>query len=244
MATPDVPDPDPKLHDPETRAGQAVYSPAVLRLYDAWVLGFSNRFLWRCPTSELRALYDRNVAASHLDIGVGTGYFLDRVRFPVAAPRITLVDLNANSLQAAAHRIRRYRPHTVMANALAPLPLDRAFGSVGLCYLLHCLPGDMAAKCKVFDGVAAVVVPGGRVFGATIVQGDAPRSWAAQALMDAYTARGIFSNAGDTFDGLTRELTRRFDDVRVMRRGCVAIFEARVPAGGPMSAGSTASGSD
>ena len=66
--------------DPEDRqaveAGQAVYSPFVLRMYDWFVLGFSSRFIWRCPASEMRRLYDRNVSSRHLDIGVGTGYFL------------------------------------------------------------------------------------------------------------------------------------------------------------------------
>src|SRR3546814_18432050 len=40
--------------------GQAVYTPATLRIYDAMVLGFSNRFLLRCPTAELVGLYDRS----------------------------------------------------------------------------------------------------------------------------------------------------------------------------------------
>ena len=69
-------------------AGQAVYSARTLKLYDALVLGFSNRFLWRCPTAELLALYDANVSANHLDAGVATGFFLDACRFPVARPRL------------------------------------------------------------------------------------------------------------------------------------------------------------
>ncbi len=212
-----------------TDAGQAVYSPLVLKLYDAWVLGVSNALLWRCPTRELRALYDRNVAAHHLDIGVGTGYFLHHARFPVPDPQITLADLNANSLAAAAHRIRRYRPSTLVADALRPLPLPRWFGSAGLCYLLHCLPGPMSAKAAVFDGVADAVEPGGRVFGATIVQGDTPRSRPAQALMDLYNAKGIFSNRDDTLAELDHEFRCRFDEAVVRQVGTVALFEGRVP---------------
>src|SRR3546814_5792299 len=51
--------------------GQAVYTPATLRIYDAMVLGFSNRILWRCPTAELVGLYDANVIANHLDAEIG-----------------------------------------------------------------------------------------------------------------------------------------------------------------------------
>ena len=96
--------------DEDVKAGQAAYTPLTLRIYDWFVLGFSNRFLWRCPTSELEALYDRNVSARHLDIGVGTGYFLDKAAWPVADPEITLVDLNPHSLDAAARRIARFSP--------------------------------------------------------------------------------------------------------------------------------------
>ena len=56
--------------DEDVKAGQAAYTPLTLKVYDWFVLGFSNRYLWRCPTSELEALYDRNVSAHHLDIGV------------------------------------------------------------------------------------------------------------------------------------------------------------------------------
>jgi SAM-dependent methyltransferase len=210
-------------------AGQAVYSPLVLSVYDAFVLGFSNHVLWRCPTAELRALYDRNVGARHLDIGVGTGYYLDRARWPVPAPAITLLDLNANSLAAAAHRIRRYSPRTIAADALAPLPDLGRFDSAGLCYLLHCLPGAIPAKGVVFDRVRPLLAPGARVFGATIVQGDAPRSRPAQRLMDLYNTKGIFSNRDDRAGDLEAELKSRFRDVRVDLKGAVALFEARAP---------------
>jgi SAM-dependent methyltransferase len=215
----------PRIEDVE--AGQAVYSPLVLAAYDWLVLGISNRLIWRCPTTELRRLYDRNVSGRHLDVGVGTGYFLEKARWPVAAPSITLVDLNPNSLAAAARRIRRYAPVTVRANALEPLPAMQAFKSVGLSYLLHCLPGSIPQKAVVFDHIRPLLDPGARVFGATILQGDVPRSRTAQALMDLYNRKGIFSNAGDTVEDLDAGLRARFDDPRIEVKGSVALFEAR-----------------
>jgi len=209
-------------------AGQAVYSPFVLSVYDVLVLGLSNQFLWRCPTATLRALYDRCARPRHLDIGVGTGYFLDHARWPVAAPDITLLDLNANSLAAAGRRISRYRPKTVVADALKPLPVAGDFQSVGLCYLLHCLPGAMPEKARLLFGNAAeVMAPGGSVFGATIVQDCAPRSFAAQVRMDLYCSRGIFSNKDDHAADLESALKARFSDVRVEMHGVVAVFEAK-----------------
>jgi hypothetical protein len=208
-------------------AGQAVYSPLVLRIYDWVVLGFSNRFLWRCPTAELRRLYDRNVSDRHLDVGVGTGYFLDRATWPVADPSITLLDLNPNSLRAASERIKRYAPQTVVANVLDELPALEPFSSVGLCYLLHCLPGPIAEKAIVFDHLRPYLLPGARVFGATIVQGDVPRTGPAQAVMDFYNRRGIFSNRDDTVGDLEAALKQRFSRVQIQMEGTVALFEAR-----------------
>ena len=215
--------------DERVDAGQKIYTPWILTVYDVFVLGFSNRFLWRCPTRLLEDMYQRNVSGRHVDIGVGTGYFLDKVRWPVEEPEILLLDLNPNSLEAAASRIGRYSPRTKVANVLEPLNIDERFSSAGLCYLLHCLPGSMSEKAVVFDHVQAILAPGARVFGATILQGDAPRSGPAQALMNFYNRKGIFSNARDTADALRSELETRFADVRIERHGAVAIFEAQQP---------------
>lgn len=215
----------------EVEAGHAAYSPLVLRLYDFLVLGLSNHLLWRCPTAEIMNLYDRNVTACHLDIGVGTGYYLDHARWPVPNPSIALLDLNPNSLAAASRRIARFAPRTVQANCLAPLPLAEKFDSVGLCYLFHCLPGPIREKAVVLDHLRPALAPGARVFGATILQGDRPCSRPAQALMDFYNRKGVFSNARDTLDELETALRQRFQDVHIEMRGTVALFEARAAIG-------------
>ncbi len=107
----------------DVMAGQAVYSKAMLATYDLFVLGLSNRFMWKCPTPRLLAHYNAHVSSSHLDLGVGTGFFLDRCAFP-NNPRIVLVDLNPNCLEATARRISRYQPKTYRRNVLEPLELD------------------------------------------------------------------------------------------------------------------------
>lgn len=211
----------------ETGRGQAIYNPLVLTVYDLWVLGFSNRFLWRCPTTKLLALYNRNVTCKHLDVGVGTGYFLKHAHWPCDAPNITLLDLNTNSLNSAARRIADLNPKTVQADVLQPLPELGPFQSVGVCYLLHCLPGKMTQKAVVFDHLLGVMEPGSVIFGATILQGDAPRSRSAQKLMDIYNKRGIFSNSGDDLGALQSALEARFGEVQIETSGAVGLFEAR-----------------
>ncbi len=157
---------------------------------------------------------------------MGTGYFLHHARFPVEVPDITLLDLNPHCLDAASSRIARHRPTRVRANVLEPWPVGGPFSSIGLCYLLHCLPGAMADKAVLLDHARAALSDDGRIFGATILQGDAPRSGAARALMEIYNKKGVFSNRGDTEDGLKAALTARFAQVSVEMRGCVAVFTA------------------
>ena len=209
-------------------AGQAVYTRRTLQAYDLVVLGLSNRCIWNCPTSRLVAHYDRHISANHLDVGVGTGYFLDHCRFPSARPRIALLDLNQATLDFAAHRIARYTPERYRASVLEPLPPDvPKFDSVGLNYLLHCVPGTIESKAAAFDHLQALMNPGAVIFGSTLLQGGVRRSWAARRLMALYNRKGIFHNEADHLEGLTQALHARFNKVEVETTGCAALFSAR-----------------
>ncbi len=206
-------------------AGQAVYTKNTLSVYDVIVLGISNRYIWKCPTAQLEAHYDEHISGNHLDVGVGTGYFLDRCYFPVESPRVALMDLNSNTLEFASQRISRYSPETYIQNVLEPILADiPEFDSVGVNYLLHCVPGSIAEKAVLFDHLKSVMNPGARIFGSTILQGGVPRSWAAVQLMKFYNRKGIFSNSGDDLLDLERALNDRFDKVSVDVTGCVALF--------------------
>ncbi|MEM8935645.1 MAG: class I SAM-dependent methyltransferase [Pseudomonadota bacterium] len=211
----------------EVNAGQAVYSPLTLAFYDLIVLGVSNAWIWRCPTKRLRALYDRNAKARHLDIGVGTGYFLDTCKWPVPNPEIALADLNLNSLQAAAKRIARYAPTLQQHNVFEEFSPAEPFDSVGLNFLLHCLPGDgLLEKATIFDSLRNIIAPSSRVFGSTITYDAAHRSGPATWLMSAYNRRGVFSNKNDLGDDLIAGLESRFATVATERYGSVLLFEA------------------
>lgn len=211
----------------QVEAGQAVYSKRTLAAYDFVVLGVSNRFIWQCPTDGLEQHYNKHVSANHLDVGVGTGYFLDRCRFPSPTPRVALMDLNAETLAFASQRIARYKPETYRRNVLEPIAIDAGkFDSVGINYLLHCIPGSIESKAVAFDHLKALMNPNAILFGSTLLQGGVPRSWVARRLMDLYNKKGIFANERDDLDGLQRALTRRFRNVSVQVVGCAALFSA------------------
>jgi hypothetical protein len=206
-------------------AGHAIYDKRSLAIYDLLVLGLSNRWIWRCPTPIQLDHYNKNVSANHLDVGVGTGYFLDKCRFPVDAPRVALMDLNLNSLDVSAQRIARYKPQMYVRNVLEPIRFQgKKFDSVGVNYLLHCLPGTMEAKSLAFDHFKALMNPGAVLFGATLLQGGVERNCAARRLMAIYNRKRIFSNEGDDLIGLERALRERFRFVSISVNGCGALF--------------------
>ncbi len=212
----------------QVAAGQAVYTKRTLAAYDLVVIRISNRYIWQCPSTRIEALYNEHVSANHLDVGVGTGYFLDQCRFPVASPRIALMDLNADTLDFAAARVARYNPTTHCQNILAPIDAELpGFDSIGVNYLLHCLPGSIAEKAVIFDHLKPFMNPGATIFGSTILQGGVPSSWLAQRLMAFYNTKGIFSNQADQLDDLEQALRQRFTHVSIHTVGSVALFAAR-----------------
>jgi hypothetical protein len=217
------------ISDDSVKAGQAIYTPRILQLYDLIVLGISNKFIWQCPTQLLVELYNSNITANHLDVGVGTGYFLDRCQFPSSTPRIALMDLNTNTLEFAARRLVRYQPGRYCQNVLEPITLNvKKFDSVGINYLLHCLPGSIESKAIAFDYLQTMMNPNAVIFGSTLLQGNVSRNWLAKRLMGVYNSKGIFSNQDDDLEGLVRSLKNRFRDVSIQVVGCVALFSGRL----------------
>jgi ubiquinone/menaquinone biosynthesis C-methylase UbiE len=209
-------------------AGQAVYTRGFLSVYDAFAYGFTHPVLWRCSKARLVELYDANVSARHLDIGVGTGTLLDACRFPVAAPEITMMDLNPNSLAAASRRLARYAPRTHRANVLADWRLEPGtYDSVAMTHLLHCLPGTMAEKGVAFEHARRALAPGGTLFGVTILGKGVRLSPPARAITGLSNRRGILHNWDDGAAELDAALARHFPEREVRVHGTLALFSAR-----------------
>src|SRR5262249_15644666 len=105
---------------PSDLAGQGAFNDWTLKYYD-WLLEFACNRIWRCPIDRTLELYQRHLSSNHLEVGVGTGYFLDRIRFPSAEPRLALLDPNPHCLQHTGTRLARYAPEVYRADALAPI---------------------------------------------------------------------------------------------------------------------------
>ncbi|MCG8352074.1 MAG: class I SAM-dependent methyltransferase, partial [Chloroflexales bacterium] len=206
-------------------ASVAIYTKPILALYDIAVLGLSNRYAWRCPSAAIRRWYTAHITANHLDIGVGTGYFLPHCSYPVPRPWLTLLDRNPNSLQRAAKRLAQHHPNTLLADALQPLPFRaQSFDSIGLNYVLHCLPGAMATKTGMFAQLASLLRPGGRLFGATILGQGVQQNRLARTLLHVYNTCGVFNNRADSLADLEQGLRQHFSSYTLHVVGMAALF--------------------
>jgi hypothetical protein len=199
----------------------------MLSIYDVLVHGLSNRFAWRCSTQRLLDLYRANLSAKHLEAGVGTGFFLDRAG-DGRLQRLVALDINRHCLDRAARRLRRFEPEMHQANLLAPIELALPpFSSIGLTYVLHCLPGRMSEKLVAVDHLRPLMQKDAVLFGATIIgRGIATPNRAARTLLDIYNAKGVFNNREDDLESLSAGLHQRFNDVAIETQGLVALFRA------------------
>jgi ubiquinone/menaquinone biosynthesis C-methylase UbiE len=206
---------------------QETYTRGRLRIYDKMVLGGFCSLVWRCPARVMRRLYDGSVGDRHLEIGPGTGYFVDKCRFPTPEPEITLLDLNSECLEVSSRRLARYRPRACQANLMNPLPLPaRHFDSAAMNLVFHTIPGGWEHKGIIFKHVAETLRPGGVLFGTTVLAEGVPMNRLTHRLLIEQHERGNFQNQGDDAPGLERQLAQYFPEYRVTIRGIVAIFQA------------------
>lgn len=210
--------------DPAYR-GASEYTPFFLRIYDPVILGFFTRFVWRCPTTLLVERYRRHIRPRHLDVGPGTGYFLERAGLPAGSP-VTILDPNTNVLTYASRRLQRLDIRALEADVLKPLPLIGTFDSAALHGVIHCLPGPLSRKALAVSNVAAVLAPTGVLFGASILGPSGPHTWLSRKMLEVNNRRGIFDNLGDTEEGLGEILGASFEQVELETVGSMAIFAA------------------
>lgn len=207
-----------------------LYTPWRLAIYDFWVLGLVNSYAWGCSTTTyLLPLFRSNVRRNHLDVGVGTGYYLDPSSVP-ASTRLTLVDSEARALAVAKLRSRQSNANAVVADVLAPLPLEDKFDSVSMYYLLHCIPVSVPEKCRVFALLKERMAPDGVLTGANVLgKGVAHDNQFGAFIRKGCTNHGIFHNKEDNAFEFERALRDNFNKVETWVVGSVFIFRAEGP---------------
>ena len=214
--------------DPAYR-GQSDYNELLLRLYDPLVLGPISRYVWRCPAELGVRAYRQHIRPKHLDVGPGTGYFIERAGLPKGS-RVTILDPNPKVLRHVTRRLRDLDVTAVEADILKPLPVAGPFDSAAMNAVLHCLPGPLERKAVAVANVASVLAPDGTFFGATVLGRSARHTRLGRAFLTAFNRRGAFDNLDDNEEGIAEILRRSFRQVTIETVGGLAIFAATEPA--------------
>ena len=213
----------------DINAGQKIYNPWTLKLYNFVVLWFSNNWAWRCPRQRQLQHYQQYISNNHLDVGVGTGYYLDRVTFKTT-PNLSLMDLNPDCLQYCQDLLDRYKPSIYQHDIFQPLDnINNTFDSIGLNYVLHCVPGTMEHKKTIIENLAKKLSPNGVLFGSTILGEGVTHNAIGKKLMGIYNKKQFFSNQNDSEEQLKKILREYFKEVHVEIIGAVALFSAYSP---------------
>lgn len=210
--------------------GIKAYSKVSLSFYDPFVIRGLAPCVWNCSPADILDHYREHVTANHADIGVGTGYFLDRCDFGQREPRIALIDLQPASLAHATRRLARYRPEIYVRDARTPLVGIPAFDSICLGGILHCLPGyGLQQKSAALRALKPIAHPGTKVFGYTLVSDHIRENWRRTLTHCCLRRLRVVNFANDRIDDLANILRAQFIDSKVEPVGCFAFFSAVVP---------------
>jgi SAM-dependent methyltransferase len=214
--------------DERARRGWRDYTPFLLRIYDPIVLGVVARVVWRIPTKAMLNSFRQLIGPTHLEVGPGTGWFLERSG-RMSSTSLTILDPNPNVLRHVSRRLRDVPVTAVEANVLKPLPVEGPFASAGLTAVIHCLPGPPERKEAALRNIAAVLAPDGVLFGATVLGRSGNHTWLARRVLTLFNRQGGFSNLDDSVTWLRAALGRSFASVEVSEVGSLAVFVARRP---------------
>ena len=207
---------------------QKYFNRVTLFFYDVILYGFISKHGWGCSPKTLDAHYASHITGNHLDVGVGTGYLLDRVSFPGATPRLALMDLSLSCLTKTLTRLARYKPESYGQNILKPITMDiYKFDSVGVNSVMHCIPGSFKEKGIAFRHLKSLLNENGVLFGTTVLSKGVNKNWLSKIFMKFFNRLGVFINNDDSLNDLTEALRKYFQQVDITVVGSTAIFSAR-----------------
>lgn len=209
-----------------THAGQKIYTRITLRLYNFVVLFFNNTFVWKCKTTELLKLYSDNVSLNHLDIGVGSGYYLNKLHSKIK--KVILMDLNLDCLRYVKNLLKNKDVSIYQVDILENIEekFFSKFDSISCNYLIHCLP-DNGSKEIVFKNIAKILKSDGVAFGSAII--NKYDSKLAIKIANKFNSKGIFDNENDSYESIEKYISNNFQKYSIKKIGSVCVYTMSQP---------------
>lgn len=208
----------------KTHRSQWFFNPLLLSLYDVLLFNLISPWLWGCNKDLLVSRYRELCGRRHLEVGVGTGYLLDK-----ASPAISLLglmDLSTTCLEKTEKRLQRYSPKTWQNNILHPLDnVGLKFDTISINYVMHCVAGNYSTKGIAFDHLKSLLNTNGVLFGTSVIR-TRHSSLPARGFMYCLNRAGVFNNQQDRCQDLEQALARHFSFSSVIYRSSTALFLA------------------
>ncbi len=207
---------------------QQYFNKLSLFFYDFLLYGVISRHAWGSSVRRLDAHYAKYATSNHLDVGVGTGFLLNRVVFDSATPRLALMDLSAACLAKTKHKVSRYSPATYVQNLLEPVRHKIAkFDSIGINYVMHCVPGSFKEKGIAFRHLQPLLAEDGILFGTTVLSEGVRKNLLARPFMWLMNYAGLFNNRQDNARDLKEYLETHFQLLQFEVVGVTAYFAVK-----------------
>lgn len=212
----------------KVRRSQRYFNKVSLLVYDALLYGVISKYAWGCSVRKLDAHYRKYISANHLEVGVGTGFLLNRVRFPADRPRLALMDLSHACLVQTQRKVARYAPEMYVQNLLEPVRhAPVLFDSIGINYVMHCVPGSFLEKGVAFSHLKPLLKLNGVLFGTTVLSEGVSKNLLARPFMWLVNVLGVFNNRRDNARDLELVLRQNFQLIDFEVVGTTAFFAVR-----------------
>jgi hypothetical protein len=211
-----------------TRRSQRYFNSLTLFFYDFILYGIVSRFAWGSSTQRLDAHYRTYASANHLEVGVGTGYLLNRVVFASNRPRVALMDLSVACLERARRKVARHAPAIYIQNLLEPVRAAiPAFDSISVNYVMHCIPGGFKEKGVALAHLAPLLSAQGVLSGTTVLSEGVAKNLLARPAMWLLNLLGVFNNRRDSAQDLKIFPAQNFQVLEFEVVGVTAYFAVR-----------------
>lgn len=196
-----------------------------LKFYDYLVNDINCTYAWRCHKSNIFENYKNNIKTNHLEIGPGTGYFLKK---NYNINKLYLMDINEDTLNFSKNNLSfNYEVKTINHNIFEDKLEIKDLDSVGLNYVLHCVPGKLEDN---IDNLLNNLESNNKInfFGATVVSDKNLQNTLSSVELFFLNKYNIFNNQLDTSKNLIDYL--KYNKIKFQEKivGNVLIFSFEI----------------